>query len=53
MVSYLACVKTHVEAHETIWNYGLVYSIEREKNFAARIRLEYNYSNQMFISDSK
>ena len=41
---HLACVKTDVEAHETIWNCGLVYSIDREKphllitfSFAVRI----------------
>ena len=29
--SCLACIKTDVEAHETIQNCGLVHSIDREK----------------------
>ena len=48
MVSYLACVKTDMEAHEIIWNCRLLYSIDREKpyqpvtfSFAVRICSEY------------
>ena len=55
LASYFAHVKTDVEAHKTIRNYGLFYFINREKlhqpitsTFAARIYSE--YSDQMFIS---
>ena len=50
MVSYLACVKTNMEAHEMIQNCELVYSINREKIyvpiFAVRICLEYSGQNK-------
>ena len=53
MVSHLACVKTDVEAYETIQNSGLVYSIHREKLYQLIVQQEFVQniaSHQMFIS---
>ena len=45
--------KTHVETHEMIWNYELVYSIDREKLHRLILRQEFIKNtavDQMFIS---
>ena len=54
VVSHLACVITNVEAHETIWNCVLVYSIDREKLHQLIMWQEFVQniaSDQMFISN--
>ena len=49
----IACVKTNVEAHETIQNCGLVYFIDREKLHQLTLWQEFvqnKSSDQIFIS---
>ena len=49
---FIACTKTNVEAHKTIQNCGLVYSMDREKLHQLILRQDFVQhipSDQMFI----
>ena len=49
---FIACTKTDMEAHKTIWNCGLVYSMDTEKLYQLILGQEFVQhipSDQMFI----